>query len=82
MAFAHVVGEALDVNCVDVVVVNATEYNGDDSLTPIEFPGRSAYEFGDDYGDQPAATKTRVVKLDNDPGGECTPACWLVVRVW
>jgi hypothetical protein len=68
---------------VNVVVVNASEFNEEANFRePVHFEGRGSYEFGDDYDNQSAATRTRVVSFSNDPGGECSPACYLIVRVW
>jgi hypothetical protein len=67
---------------INVKLVNATEFTGNGTRDPVAFPGRSAYEFGDDYDNQSSATRVRVVGLEDDPTDECTPACYLIVRVW
>ncbi|WP_246987837.1 DUF7287 family protein [Halorientalis marina] len=70
---------------VNVAVVNASEFTleGDSDIRePVYFEGRGFYEFGDDYDNQSAATRTRVVTFSEDPSSECSPACYLVVRVW
>jgi len=67
---------------VNVKLVNASEFTANGTRDPVTFPGRSAYDFGDDYDNQSAAVRTRVVGLEDDPTNECTPACYLIVRVW
>lgn len=68
---------------INIVVVNASEFNGNSNYRePVYFEGRGYYEFGDDYDNQSAATRTRVISFSDDPGGECSPTCYMIVRVW
>lgn len=65
---------------VNIVLVNSTTLETKEDLLPI-MVGGDTYSYGDDYEGDAAARATRVVQLRGD-STQCTPTCWLVVRVW
>ena len=64
---------------VNVILVNSTVLTSRDDLIPLT-DGGVPYAYGDEYNGQPAERSVRVVQLNGS--SQCSPTCWLVVRVW
>ena len=64
------------------VTIAGSDSLGNGTQRPAIGANGEPLAWGDAFTGQPdAATKTRVVTLE-DHGGKCSSVCWLVVRVW
>lgn len=69
---------------VNVSIVNGTTLEGGELTHAVDGSGTTAEQLAwGEYRRAEPVTSTRVVRLANDDNTpQCTPTCWLVVRVW